>query len=284
MSVDCTAASKFEQYEDMKSFDHRQHNRRAWDQLARQKNRFAIPANEADFIEPLKKVDGPGWLGASIEGKRLLCLAAGGGRHGPIYAAAGAKVTVVDISPEMLELDRSIAKRYGFALQVVETSMEDLSMFDDASFDIVIHPVSTCYVPGTAQVFNEVARVTCAGGCYISQHKQPTSLQSTVEPDRQGYAVVHKYQSGETLPPVTKENLIREPGTAEFVHTWQALLGNMCRAGFVIQDLIEPSHEDPAAAPGSFAHRSQFIAPYVRIKALRNNELPRKSDSIIHLE
>ena len=215
----------------MKSFDHRQHNRRAWDQLAKQKNRFAIPASAADFEEPLKKVDGPGWLGASIEGKRVLCLAAGGGRHGPIYAAAGAKVTVVDISPEMLELDRTIAKRYGFALQVVETSMEDLSMFDDASFDIVIHPVSTCYVPATAHLFNEVARVTCAGGCYISQHKQPTSLQATLEPGRQGYAIVHRYRNENALPPATKENHVRESGTAEFVHTWEALLGNMCRAG-----------------------------------------------------
>ena len=268
----------------MKTFDHRQHNRRAWDQLAKKKNRFAIPASEADLIEPLQKVDGPGWLGSSIADKRLLCLAAGGGRHGPIYAAAGAKVTVVDISPEMLELDRMIAKRHGFALQVVETSMEDLSMFDDASFDIVIHPVSTCYVPSTEQVFNEVARVTLAGGCYISQHKQPTSLQATLEPERNGYTVVHSYQNAETLPPITKENLVREQGTAEFIHTWEALLGQMCRAGFAIQDLIEPSHADPAAAPGSFAHRSQFIAPYVRVKALRTNELPKKHNAIIHLE
>lgn len=267
----------------MEPFDHRQHNRRAWDQLAKQKNRFAIPASAADFEDPLKKADGPGWLGASIEGKRVLCLAAGGGRHGPIYAAAGAKVTVVDISPEMLELDHAIAKRYGFTLQIVETSMEKLSMFADTSFDIVIHPVSTCYVPSTDDLFFEVARVLCQDGVYISQHKQPSSLQSSLEPDRNGYTVVHPYRHQAPLPPAGKESLVRESGTAEYIHTWEALLGKMCRAGFAIHDLIEPAHEDSTAAAGTFGHRSIYLSPYVRIKAIRTAAPAMKVNSILQL-
>jgi hypothetical protein len=61
----------------------------------------------------------------------------------------------------------------------------------------------------------------------------------------------------------------REPGTLEFLHRWEELLGGMCRAGFVIEDLIEPLHADAQAEIGSFAHRSQYVAPYVRIKARR---------------
>ena len=34
----------------------------------------------------------------SLEGRRVLCLAAGGGTHGPLFALAGADVTVVDFS------------------------------------------------------------------------------------------------------------------------------------------------------------------------------------------
>ena len=94
----------------------------------------------------------------------MLCLAAGGGRQGPIYAAAGAIVTVVDLSPEMLELDRAVAAERNLELRTVEASMDDLSALPDQSFDIVIHPVSTCYVPDVKPVYAEVARVLRAVG------------------------------------------------------------------------------------------------------------------------
>jgi hypothetical protein len=35
---------------------------------------------------------------------------------------------------------------------------------------------------------------------------------------------------------------------------------------------MEPMHADPAAAKGTFGHRAQYVAPYVRIKARRNRE------------
>ena len=61
----------------------------------------------------------------------------------------------------------------------------------------------------------------------------------------------------------------REAGTLEFLHRWEELLGGMCRAGFAIEDVIEPVHADEAAEIGSFGHRSRYVAPYVRIKARR---------------
>ena len=42
------------------------------------------------------------------------------------------------------------------------------------------------------------------------------------------------------------------------------------QAGFVIEDLVEPRHARADAEHGSFAHRSLYVAPYVRIKARRN--------------
>jgi 2-polyprenyl-3-methyl-5-hydroxy-6-metoxy-1,4-benzoquinol methylase len=50
----------------------------------------------------------------------VLCLAAGGGKHGPLYAAAGARVTVLDLSPAMLELDRQVARERGIGLELVQ--------------------------------------------------------------------------------------------------------------------------------------------------------------------
>lgn len=228
-----------------------------------------MPANDQDFRDPRGFVDSTGWMEGDLRGRRVLCLAAGGGKHGPLFAAAGADVTVVDISPAMLELDREVATERKLKLRTVEASMDQLSALSAAEFDVVFHPVSTCYVPEVAPVYREVARITRVGGLYISQHKQPTSMQADIRPTaRGGYEVTECYYVNGPLPPV-EGSLHREEGTLEYLHRWEEIVGDMCRAGFVIEDFLEPMHARLDAVPGSFGHRSQYIAPYVRIKARR---------------
>jgi SAM-dependent methyltransferase len=237
--------------------------------MAAKRQRFTRAAADEDFADPLATVDQVGWLGGDIRSRRVLCLAAGGGKHGPLYAAAGAIVTVVDISPAQLELDREVAAERRLELKTVEASMDDLSMFAAGEFDIVIQPVSTCYLPEIGSVYREVARITRPGGLYISQHKSPASLQADVQPSPRGYELVEPYYRTGPLPSVVGSPH-REEGTLEYLHRWEQLLGLMCRAGFVIEDLVEPLHAKAEAAPGAFAHRSRYLAPYVRIKARRS--------------
>jgi ubiquinone/menaquinone biosynthesis C-methylase UbiE len=143
-------------------------NRRAWDDYVRQRTSHTIPATERDFQNPAPIINPCGWLPDGVMGKRVLCLAAGGGKHSILFAMAGAVVTVVDLSPQMLALDRQMAAERSLKINVVEASMDDLSTLTEASFDIVIQPVSTCYVPDIAAVYRQVARVTASGGLYIS--------------------------------------------------------------------------------------------------------------------
>ena len=259
-------------YDDPLSAAH-EHNRRAWDDMVRAKQGFTRPARDEDFADPLKTVDGTGWLGGDIRGRKVLCLAAGGGRQSALYAAAGARVVVVDISPAMLELDRQVAEERGLDVRTVQASMDDLPMFSAGQFDIVIQPVSTCYVPRVAPVYREVARVTRPGGLYISQHKQPVSLQADIRPSPRGYEVTEPYYRTGPLPPVAGSRH-REPGTLEYLHRWEELIGELCRAGFVIEDVIEPLHAEATAPLGAFAHRSRYIPPYIRLKARRTDVRP----------
>ena len=83
----------------------------------------------------------------SLAGLRVLCLAAGGGQQAPILAAAGAEVTLLDGSPRQLGQDAFVAERDGLELRLVQGDMADLSAFGDASFDLVVNPVSTLFVP-----------------------------------------------------------------------------------------------------------------------------------------
>ncbi len=251
------------------------HNARAWDQLADRSVPLALPAADEAFGDPRSWLGGGGpnggrpWLPASLAGLEVLCLAAGGGKHGPLYAAAGAKVTVVDLSPAMLELDRQVARERGIDLDIVQGSMDDLGVFEAARFDIVIHPVSTCYLPDVSAVFAAVARVTRPGGRYVSQHKSPVSLQASLTTNGAGrYEVLHAASRREPLPQEPPSRL-REAGTQEFIQSLSDILGGICRAGFVIEDVHEPGHTEPNAAVGSFAHRAAFIPPYIRILARR---------------
>ncbi|MEX0704862.1 MAG: class I SAM-dependent methyltransferase [Planctomycetales bacterium] len=255
--------------------DHLRHNRRAWDRLAEKGSRFARVATDTECANPLAALDGRGWLPASVKGLDVLCLASGGGWQSILYAAAGANVTVVDLSPSMLALDAREAERRGFAVRVVEASMDDLAPLRDESFDLVHQPVSTCYVPDVIAVYREVARVLRDGGTYISQHKQPASLQVSDRDPRDRYVLGVEYYHEGPLPLVNDASY-RERGATEYLHRWEDLVGGLCRAGFVLEDLREPRRADHRAEPGHFGHRGRFIPPYVRLLARR---APRAIDA-----
>lgn len=243
-------------------------NRAAWNRMVEAGSRFSEPASDAECRQPLATLDTRGWLPASLKRQDVLCLAAGGGWQSILYAVAGANVTVVDLSPSMLAIDVREARRRGVAVQVVEASMDDLSMLRPESFDIVHQPVSTCYIENVAKVYSEVARVLRDDGLYISQHKQPASLQISHRDSRNRYVVGVEYYHQGPLP-ATEDTSYREGGTVEYLHRWDQLVGDMCKAGFVIEDLCEPRRDDPSMLPGHFGHRGRFVPPYVRVKARR---------------
>jgi len=260
----------------MTDFGYLKQNAAAWNRLADGGSQFAKVATDEECREPLRTLDSRGWLPASVAGLNVLCLAAAGGWQSILYAVAGANVTVVDLSASMLKRDEREAARRGLSLRLIESGMDDLSMLEWASFDIVHQPVSTCYVADLARVYREVARVLKPGGLYISQHKQPTSLQIERRTPDDRYVVGVEYYHEGPLPHVD-DPAYRERGTVEFLHRWDELVGELCRAGFVIEDLREPYRGDRTAQPGDYRHRGLFIPPYVRLKARRTAAEPPAS-------
>ncbi|MGE3315831.1 MAG: class I SAM-dependent methyltransferase [Planctomycetaceae bacterium] len=245
-------------------------NQAAWNRMAETGSQFAKVATDEECRDALATLDGRGWLPASVRGLDVLCLAAGGGWQSILYASAGANVTVVDLSPSMLRLDEREAARRKLSVRTVQASMDDLSVLADESFDVVHQPVSTCYVPQLAPVYAEVARVLRSGGLYISQHKQPISLQISHRNARDQFVVGVEYYHNGPLPPV-EDTSYRESGTVEYLHQLQEIVGDLCRAGFVLEDLREPCRADRNAPVTHYGYRGRFIPPYVRLKARRGN-------------
>jgi len=244
------------------------HNRAAWDALDNDPRFAGADQLPPDQSSALAAID-PTIRQHVREGCRLLCLAAGGGRQGPLHALAGAKVTVVDASEKQLRHDRRAVARRGLPLQTIRASMIDLRQLEDATFDVVVQPVSTCYVRDLAGVYAEVARVLKPGGLYLVQHKQPQALLSRWN----GTAYETTAPAiGSTLASPTDDpsaTAFREAQTMEFAHSHSQLIGGLCAAGFQIEAFDEPVHGDAWAAPGTPGHRHLFLSPYLRITARR---------------
>ena len=132
-----------------------EYNRQSWNrQSASGESRWCEPVDTATInaarrgnwqliLTPNRNVPGS-WFG-DIRGKRVLCLASGGGQQAPVLAAAGASVTSFDASEEQLEKDAFVAGRDNLPLAIERGDMADLSRFADASFDLIFHPVANVF-------------------------------------------------------------------------------------------------------------------------------------------
>src|ERR671914_2945899 len=114
-------------------------NQARWRALAEADALFTRPALNLDEASARAKVDPDGWLGP-LEGRRVLCLAGGGGQQSVAFALLGAEVTVVDLSEAQLQRDREAAAHYNVTVEAVQADMRDLSPFADATFDLVWQP------------------------------------------------------------------------------------------------------------------------------------------------
>ncbi len=153
----------------MTNINIRDYNSKAWDKAVERGSEWSIPVSPQAIEEARAGVWGVvltpeksvprNWFPDQMQGVDLLCLAGGGGQQGPILAAAGANVTVIDNSAQQLEQDQLVAERESLSLRLVQGDMRDLSHFDDDSFDLIVHPCSNLFVPSVRPVWLEVARV-----------------------------------------------------------------------------------------------------------------------------
>lgn len=106
------------------------------------------------------------WFG-NLEGKRILGLASGGGQQIPIFAACGARCTVLDYSQVQCESERMVAQREHYEVEILQRDMTQPLPFADGSFDLIFHPVSNCYVEQVKPIFRECFRVLRPGGVLL---------------------------------------------------------------------------------------------------------------------
>lgn len=241
--------------------DVRGHNRDAWDREVARGNEWTVPVG-GDVIEAARRGRWEvlltdtrpvprAWF-PDLNGAEVLCLASGGGQQAPVFAAAGANVTVLDNSPGQLAQDRLVAERESLDLKTVEGDMRDLSGFADGSFDLVFHPVSNLFVPEVRPVWTEAFRVLRGGGTLLAGFLNPVCyvFDRALQDERGELRVRYSlpYSDAEDLDAEERRRLAEAGEPFEFGHTLEDQIGGQTDAGFLISGLYEDRHRDDVLA------------------------------------
>ena len=106
-------------------------------------------------------------------GDRWLDLACGTGAIAERAAAAGAKVTGIDLAPVLIETAKERATELGLDIDYQVGDVEQLDL-PDASYDKVSSTCGVMFAPDHPACAREIARVTSAGGRIALANWTPT--------------------------------------------------------------------------------------------------------------
>jgi len=126
--------------------------------------RYAEAAEE-EFVARLKVTPGT----------RVLDVACGTGNTAIPAAQAGAKVTGVDIAPNLIAQAQQRARQAGVTAEFREGDAEQLS-FPDAVFDVVISVFGAMFAPRPERVASELLRVCRPGGTVAMANWTPSGF------------------------------------------------------------------------------------------------------------
>jgi SAM-dependent methyltransferase len=250
----------------MPAVSHLEHNRRAWDRQSANCGPWCTPvdaetvcrarAGDWQVILTPKLPVPASWFG-DLRDRDVLCLASGGGQQVPILAAAGARVVSFDLSEEQLAKDRAVAEREGLDVTCVRGDMADLSLFADASFDLVFHPASNSFVPDIRPVWSECHRVLRDRGILLAGFVHPhVFLFDHDEADASGVLVVNHalpYADATSLDADALRRKLEKGEPLEFSHSLDEQIGGQLDAGFVLTGFYEDRWFDDTFAISRYA-------------------------------
>jgi SAM-dependent methyltransferase len=169
--------------------------RRQWGRAAHVYDEVVAPALSDAHRAILARV-------GEIEGCDLLDLGCGTGRVAALAAERGARVTAVDLSPEMVQRARSLSVLSGARIEVMDAQELDLP---DASFDVVVASFSVMFCPRPEEALAEARRVLRPGGRFaagvwsIAEECEHTSVSAVAIAAAGGEGVAPDVPTGQSL-------------------------------------------------------------------------------------
>jgi ubiquinone/menaquinone biosynthesis C-methylase UbiE len=176
----------------------------------------------------------------SVRNKDVLEIGCGGGQNAIVLAKWGARSVGLDISENQIRYAKKLAKKERAKVQFHVGDMEDLSIFDAESFDIVVSSFAIEYADDILAVFLEVHRVLREQGVFVFAMVHPIIGRGRAMRvgKRKVWAMSDYFDR--------RKRLWRwkvEDGVAEFSGcqmTIQDYFDLLAKAGLVVERLIEP--------------------------------------------
>lgn len=236
-----------------------QHNASFWDQEAVEQKPWSQPVSQDIIasakqgnwtIHITKKPIPRSWLPLDIKGKKILCLASAGGQQAPVLAAAGANVTVYDISEKQLAQDRYVAKRNDLTLITLQGDMANLSEISDDNFDYIINPISNLYIPDIKPVWRECYRVLRVGGVLLASFYNPILFVFERDFDLEKSGLIKPiykipYSDLNSLNEKHYQEKIKNGEAIVFGHSLTDQINGQLEAGFKLTGFYEDEHPSP---------------------------------------
>ena len=266
-------------------------NEKIWDELAKEGVLCSQPKLNLTPEEAKQYINKNGFYKESLVGKKVLCLAAGGGQQSIGFALLDAEVTVVDFSNEQLEKDKLVSLKYQKEIRIIKSDMRDLSFCKNEEFDIVYQPYSINYISSVEKVFDEVARVLKPNGLYDIMFHNPYVHGSwkdgcwekewTKEElwKGKGYPIWQPYKDGYPISTMdsnwnftnSKEEEVKIKSPQEYRHTMSTIINGLISRGFEITSFKEEVGSEYKSKPGTWEHYKSCLPPWIYLLSKKRN-------------
>ncbi len=174
-----------------------------------------------------------------LDGVKLLGLASGGGQQMPVFAALGAKGTVLDYAQKQLDSEALVAQREGYDIELVKADMTKTLPFENETFDMIFHPVSNCYVEDVYHVWRECYRVLKPEGILLAGMDNGLNFLFDEEEGDKELRAKNKLPYNPLQNPARLEKDIKNNNGVQFSHSLEEQIGGQLLAGFFLTHLLE---------------------------------------------
>jgi SAM-dependent methyltransferase len=247
-------------------------NKARWEELSSAGISYTKPWLDLSVETARSHVDPEHVLG-DVQGRRVLCLAAGGGQQSAAFGLLGAQVTVLDISERQIKTDLQVAAHYGFKIKAVQGDMRDLSSLPQGSFDVVWQAHSLNFVPEVSEVFHQVGLVIRKDGRYRLHFANPFVFGLWLEKwSGRGYPLHREYRDGSFLRcdphwyfDTGKGKRQKVAAPKEFVHTLSKVINSLISNSFRLCGIWEDHTGNITAKPGSWEHFKAIAPPWLTV-------------------
>ncbi len=219
-----------------------ENNRQSWDKLSEYyQSSTGISLTDIHYA-PYSPGEKDLKVIGDVRGLDVIELGCGGGQIAIVLSKMRAKsVTALDISEQQLIHAQKLANRENVSITFQQGDMEDLSAFQEESFDLVISIHAISYVRDVQRVFTEIGRILRKNGRVVicTIHPLQYVLWEALEED--SLTKIQSYFSNESSSWDWIDNTKTPIATfTDRAHRYEEFVNSLIKNGMKLERVIEP--------------------------------------------